>query len=64
MEYNFTAIEKKWQNYWLEHKTFRTERDQIKPTYYVLNMFPYPSASRFTRWTYRILHSDRYHESF
>ena len=44
MEYNFTAIEKKWQNYWLEHKTFRTERDQIKPTYYVLNMFPYPSA--------------------
>ena len=44
MEYNFSAIEKKWQTYWSERKTFKTENDQIKPTYYVLNMFPYPSA--------------------
>lgn len=44
MEYNFRAIEKKWQTYWFNHKTFRTENDQIKPTYYVMNMFPYPSA--------------------
>jgi leucyl-tRNA synthetase len=44
MEYNFSAIEKKWQTYWFNHKTFRTENDQIKPTYYVMNMFPYPSA--------------------
>lgn len=44
MEYNFSAIEKKWQTYWLNHKTFKTENDQIKPTYYALNMFPYPSA--------------------
>lgn len=44
MEYNFNAIEKKWQTYWFNHKTFRTENDQIKPTYYVMNMFPYPSA--------------------
>ena len=44
MEYNFTEIEKKWQKYWLDHKIFKTENDQIKPRYYVLNMFPYPSA--------------------
>jgi len=44
MEYNFLEIEKKWQKYWLDHKIFKTENDQIKPRYYVLNMFPYPSA--------------------
>jgi leucyl-tRNA synthetase len=44
MEYNFNAIEKKWQTYWFNHKVFRTDNDQIKPTYYVMNMFPYPSA--------------------
>lgn len=44
MEYNFRATEKKWQTYWFNHKTFKTENDQIKPTYYVMNMFPYPSA--------------------
>lgn len=44
MEYNFKAIEKKWQTYWSNNRTFKTENDQIKPTYYVLNMFPYPSA--------------------
>ncbi|MGA1529324.1 MAG: leucine--tRNA ligase [Kiritimatiellia bacterium] len=44
--YPFTDIEKKWQSYWDEHKTFRTplEPDASKPKYYVLDMFPYPSG--------------------
>jgi leucyl-tRNA synthetase len=45
MEYNFLDIEKKWQQYWEENKTFRTEFDPGKPKYYVLDMFPYPSGS-------------------
>lgn len=44
MAYDFNKIEKKWQKYWHENKTFKTEQDKIKPKYYVLNMFPYPSA--------------------
>ncbi len=48
MKYNFTEIEKKWQNYWDENKTFRTpdaeDRDASKPKYYVLDMLPYPSG--------------------
>ncbi len=44
MTYDFKKIETKWQNYWLDNKTFKTEIDKIKPKYYVLNMFPYPSA--------------------
>ena len=48
MKYNFTEIEKKWQNYWDENKTFRTpdaeDRDSSKPKYYVLDMLPYPSG--------------------
>ena len=43
--YNPEAIEKKWQTYWLEHKTFKTPTDRSKPKYYVLDMFPYPSGS-------------------
>ncbi|SUP41249.1 leucine--tRNA ligase [Veillonella criceti] len=38
-------IEKKWQAYWLEHKTFKTEYDENKEKYYVLEMFPYPSGN-------------------
>ena len=48
MAYNFTAIEKKWQQYWLQHKTFRTPDpagEAAKPKSYVLDMFPYPSGS-------------------
>ena len=45
MEYNFPEIEKKWQKYWLEHKTFKAEIDRSRPKYYVLDMFPYPSGS-------------------
>jgi leucyl-tRNA synthetase len=44
-EYNFGLIEKKWQRYWEDHKTFRAvDCDPSKPKYYVLDMFPYPSA--------------------
>lgn len=43
--YNHLAIEKKWQKYWLENKTFKTTEDPDKPKFYVLDMFPYPSGS-------------------
>src|SRR5437867_10085625 len=48
MAYNFTAIEKKWQQYWLEHKSFAAlEPQQARnmPKRYVLDMFPYPSGA-------------------
>ncbi len=45
MSYNFNEIEKKWQEYWDEHKTFKTDVwDFSKPKYYALDMFPYPSG--------------------
>ena len=45
MSYNFRKIEKKWQKYWDEHKTFYTDVwDFSKPKYYALDMFPYPSG--------------------
>jgi len=43
--YNFTKIEKKWQKYWEENETFKTDVwDFSKPKYYVLDMFAYPSG--------------------
>jgi len=45
MEYNFRDIEKKWQKYWKEHKTFKADNISGKPKYYVLDMFPYPSGA-------------------
>ena len=45
MEYKFAEIEKRWQEYWEENRTFRTEDDFSKPKFYVLDMFPYPSGS-------------------
>ena len=43
--YNFNEIEKKWQKYWEENKTFKTdEKDYSKPKFYALDMFPYPSG--------------------
>lgn len=45
MEYNFSVLEPKWQNYWDNHKTFKTSEDPSKPKYYVLDMFPYPSGA-------------------
>ncbi len=45
MDYNFVEIEKKWQQYWAENKTFEAKVDPSKPKYYVLDMFPYPSGA-------------------
>ncbi|MGO3240625.1 MAG: leucine--tRNA ligase, partial [Sphingobacteriaceae bacterium] len=45
MEYNHQSIEKKWQNFWAEHQTFKTSSSMDKPKYYVLDMFPYPSGA-------------------
>ena len=44
MKYNFTEIEKKWQDFWDKNKTFAAEIDHSKPKYYVLDFFPYPSS--------------------
>lgn len=45
MSYNFNEIEKKWQKYWDENKTFYTDVwDFSKPKFYALDMFPYPSG--------------------
>ena len=44
-EYPFQEIEKKWQLFWSENETFKTPEDQVKPKYYVLDMFPYPSGA-------------------
>ncbi|MBO5667961.1 MAG: leucine--tRNA ligase [Lentisphaeria bacterium] len=44
-EYDFSAIEKKWQRFWEENKTFRAEDLADKPKYYCLDMFPYPSGA-------------------
>ncbi|GAH12742.1 unnamed protein product, partial [marine sediment metagenome] len=45
MEYNFIEIEKKWQKYWDENKTFKVEIDHSKLKFFILDMFPYPSGS-------------------
>ena len=45
MGYNFLEIEKKWQAYWAENKTFQAQNNSDKPKYYVLDMFPYPSGA-------------------
>ena len=43
--YNFNEIEAKWQKYWSDNNTFKTDVwDFSKPKYYVLDMFPYPSG--------------------
>ena len=45
MSYNHTQIEKKWQKYWEENQTFKTDvYDFSKPKFYALDMFPYPSG--------------------
>ncbi len=45
MEYDFRAIEQKWQRRWAERKTYKVEVDKYRPKYYVLDMFPYPSGA-------------------
>lgn len=44
MSYNHNTIEKKWQKYWEDNTTFKTEQKSDKPKYYILDMFPYPSG--------------------
>ena len=43
--YNFLEIEKKWQAYWAENKTFHAKNNSDQPKYYILDMFPYPSGA-------------------
>jgi len=45
MDYQFKDIEKKWQQFWADHQTFKAEDKTAKPKYYVLDMFPYPSGA-------------------
>ncbi|MGE0566841.1 MAG: leucine--tRNA ligase [Bacteroidia bacterium] len=45
MDYHFKEIEKKWQEYWANNKTFAAQDNSTKPKYYVLDMFPYPSGA-------------------
>ena len=45
MEYNFSEIEKKWQNYWKDNSIYKTVENKNKKKYYILDMFPYPSGA-------------------
>ena len=45
MEYNFSQIEKKWQQAWRETQAYKVSNESDKPKYYVLDMFPYPSGA-------------------
>ncbi len=45
MGYSHKELEEKWQQYWEENKTFKTETDEAKEKFYALDMFPYPSGS-------------------
>ena len=45
MEYNFRAIEARWQEYWQAKNVYRVTEDPNRPPYYILDMFPYPSGA-------------------
>ena len=45
MFYDHQSIEKKWQKFWEENQTYKTDNTTDKPKYYVLDMFPYPSGA-------------------
>ncbi|TWT08487.1 leucine--tRNA ligase [Planococcus sp. CPCC 101016] len=45
MTFKHKTVEKKWQKYWQDHKTFKTVDDPSKPKFYALDMFPYPSGA-------------------
>jgi len=45
MEYNFRAIEKKWQDQWKTSGAYKVSNESAKPKFYVLDMFPYPSGT-------------------
>ena len=42
--YNFKSVEKKWQNFWEDNKSFKASIDKDKKKFYCLEMFPYPSG--------------------
>ncbi|MDR1112153.1 MAG: leucine--tRNA ligase [Bacteroidales bacterium] len=45
MDYDFKAIEQKWQQRWQETEIYKTEINPDKPKFYILDMFPYPSGA-------------------
>ncbi|MDW0117133.1 leucine--tRNA ligase [Sporosarcina thermotolerans] len=45
MSYQHVQIEKKWQQYWKDNKTYKMVNDESKPKFYALDMFPYPSGA-------------------
>ncbi len=45
MEYNHREIERRWQDFWRDNKTYRVTEDPTRPKFYVLDMFPYPSGA-------------------
>ncbi len=45
MEYNFRAIEQKWQQHWKDSETYKVSNNSPRPKCYVLDMFPYPSGA-------------------
>ncbi|MDN7240186.1 leucine--tRNA ligase [Planococcus sp. N028] len=45
MTFKHKEVEKKWQKYWAENKTFKMDNDESKPKFYALDMFPYPSGA-------------------
>lgn len=45
MDYNFREIERRWQQYWIDHQIYKVTEDRSKPKFYVLDMFPYPSGA-------------------
>ena len=51
MSFNHQDIEKKWQNYWENNKTFKTKEEEGKRKFYALDMFPYPSGAGLVCWT-------------
>ena len=61
MGFDHRKIEAKWQKYWEDNQTFKTDVwDFSKPKFYALDMFPYPISKwcRFTRWSPRRLYRD------
>ncbi len=45
MKYDYNEIESKWQKYWAENQTYKADNNSVKPKFYVLDMFPYPSGA-------------------
>ncbi|WDT82164.1 MAG: hypothetical protein MPW14_10795 [Candidatus Manganitrophus sp.] len=46
--YQPKEIEAHWQAYWRDRQTFKAVEDPVRPKFYCLEMFPYPSAAEFT----------------